>query len=281
VPQADREDPTVNVHRKPPALVRLIASATIVAAIASGCRFIPGAGVAPTPYRCLDRYSPARCDAILSAAAEQLRVADDDVTGLEIEPDPTPRPDGVLEIRSGGGLAVRLHVGADERTVQICPGVSRGPACTDEPFTWTIDSPIGTGYSDVPCAGEPPDGCATLPSLDPDAIEDAVPLRIPSRVIPVPSVGRYEVKLGEASLPNGVLTQAQATLANPNLPGIRLSSDGLVLAVRSLVSGRPSMVNKYEHGWWPGVEPVAVLLIFEARHADPGATIEVRNVLVR
>jgi hypothetical protein len=41
------------------------------------------------------------------------------------------------------------------------------------------------------------------------------------------------------------------------------------------------MVNKYEHGWWPGVEPVAVLLIFEARHADPGATIEVRNVLVR
>jgi hypothetical protein len=271
----------MKVQRQPSALVRVITSATIGAALAAGCGFLAGAGVAPTPYTCTDRYSAARCEAILSAAAEQLQIGDDEVTAVEIEPDPTSRNDGILETRSGGAFTVRLHVGGDARMVQLCPGVSRGPACSDDPFAWTIESPIGAGYSDVPCPGEPPDGCATpVPQSDPVAVARAAPLRIASRVIPVPTVGRYEIDLGDASLPNGVLTKAEATLADPSLPGIRLASAGMVLSIRSLVPGRPPLTNKYEHGWWAGVEPVQVFLVFEARHVDPGATIEIRDLLV-
>jgi hypothetical protein len=146
---------------------------------------------------------------------------------------------------------------------------------------WTIETPIPGGYRDVPCPGEPPDGCATpVPSQAPDAIADAQPLQIEERVIPVPSVGRHEVRLGTATLPNGILTTAQAELADAWPDGVRLSSEGIRLEVRSLVADRPGFWNIYDHGWYPGTEAVEVFLVFEARHIEPGATLEIRNVVV-
>jgi hypothetical protein len=44
------------------------------------------------------------------------------------------------------------------------------------------------------------------------------------------------------------------------------------------VPGRPPFVNVSEHGSWPAVEPVELLLVFEVRHADPGATLEIWNL---
>jgi hypothetical protein len=146
---------------------------------------------------------------------------------------------------------------------------------------WTVRTPIGpsAGYQDIPCAGEPPDGCASpVPSPNVGTEATATPLRIDDRVIPVPEVGAYEVKLGEASLPNGILRVAGAELADPWPAALRLSNDGIRLVVRSLVPGRPPFMNLYEHGWWPGVEPVEVLLVFDVRHAGPGATLEIRDV---
>lgn len=248
----------------------------------AGCRLFPGTAAA-TPHPCTDRYSTARCDAILSAAAEQLGIAEDDVTAVELAPDPTPRSDGILETRGGSaGFTVLLRVGSDTRTAQLCQGIPSGPACSDEPVDWVVRSVIGNGYSDVPCAGEPPAGCASpVPSPDPAAVEGASALSIASRTVAVPSVGHYEVELGRASLPNGVLTEARAELVDPSLPGIRLSSDGLSLTLRSLAPDRPAFSNRYEHGWWPGVEPVAVLLVFDARHVEPASTIELRDIVVR
>ncbi|HET7029027.1 MAG TPA: hypothetical protein VFI34_00830 [Candidatus Limnocylindrales bacterium] len=260
-----------------------------VALVAIGCGMIPGlgggSGAAATARPCAAVYSADRCGAILSSAAEQLGIRDDDVTAVEIAPDPTPRPDGMLETRGGSrGFGVLVHAGSTVREIQICYGLPSGPACSDLPDVggWTLGSAIGNGYDDIPCPGEPPAGCPSpVPSPEPVALAAAEALRIDDRVIPVPASGPYQIELGEANLPNGVLTEARARLVDPTPDHVRLSSAGIHLEIRSLVPGRPPFMNRYEHGWWPGIEPVEVILVFEARHVDPGATIEIRDVLVR
>jgi hypothetical protein len=253
-----------------------------VALILAGCGLLPSFGGEAAPARaCARVYSVERCEAMLTAAAEALDVADDELTSIEIEPEPTPRSDGILETRSGPRpIEVLAHVGGVVRTVPMCVGIPSGPQCMDQP-AWEISSLIGNGYRDVPCPGEAPDGCATpLPKIDPTASAGAHQLRIDARVIPVPAVGLREVRLGTAVLPNGILTAAKARLGDPWPDGVRLSSAGISLEVRSLVDGRPPFTNSYEHGWWPGTEEVEVLLVFEARHAEPGATIEIRDLVV-
>jgi hypothetical protein len=226
-------------------------------------------------------YSVERCQAMLTAAAETLGVADDEVASIEIAPDPTPRSDGILQTYGGARpIEVLAQVGGVVRTVPMCFGIPSGPACMDQP-AWEISSPIGAGYRDLPCPGEPPDGCATpLPGIDPAARAGAEELRIDERVIAVSALGRQEVRLGTAILPNGVLTVAHGQLRDAWPDGVRFSSAGIFLAVRSLVGDRPPFTNYYEHGWWPGTEEVEVFLVFEARHIEPGATIEIRNLVV-
>jgi hypothetical protein len=260
-----------------------VASFLVVAGIVvAGCRILPAAGGPPAGARpCVAVYPADRCDAMLTAAAERLGLADDDVTAIEIAPDPTPQPDGLIETLGGSrGFGILAHVGGDVREVQICQGIPSGPACLDVP-AWTIGSPIPAGYKDLPCPGEPPDGCATpVPSRGADAIAAAEALRIADRVIAIPNVGPQEIRLGTATLPNGVLTVEQAQLVDPWPDHVRLSSAGIRLEVRSLVAGRPPFENIYDHGWYPGTEAVEVFLNFEVRHVDPGATIEIRDVVV-
>lgn len=56
--------------------------------------------------------------------------------------------------------------------------------------------------------------------------------------------------------------------------------DGVRLEVRSLDDGKPLM-NIYEHGWRKGVEPVEAFLVFDVFRFEPGATLSIRNVVVR
>jgi hypothetical protein len=256
----------------------------IAAVVIAGCGLAPALGSRPPAAAarpCAAVYTTERCQAMLTAAAESLGVADDDVSSIDIDPDPTPRPDGILETLGGARpIVVRAHVGGTVREVSMCGGIANGPPCLDAP-SWGIGSPIGGGYQDVPCAGEPPDGCATaLPTLEPKAIAGSRQLRIEHLAIPVGTIGRHEVRLGQAILPNGVLTVAQGGLVDPWPDGVRLSSEGINLEVRSRVADRQAFTNLYEHGWWPGTEAVDVFLVFDARHVDPGATIEIRDVVV-
>jgi hypothetical protein len=254
-----------------------------VAAALAGCAALPIAPAAPRmPRSCEAVYSVDRCDAMLTAAAESLGVPDDAVTAIEIAPEPTPRSDGILETLGGARpIVVMAHVDGRVEEVLMCGGAPSGPACRDVPALG-IGSPIGAGYSDVPCAGEGPEACATpLPSQDPAALAAAEALRIDRTVIRVRGIGRHEVVLGEATLANGVLTVAQADLADPWPDSVRVSSEGFLLEIRSLEDGRPAFDNEYLHGWWPGTERVEVVLVFEARRAEPGATIEIRNLVVR
>ena len=262
---------------------RLVALGLAFAALTPvGCGILPAADGPPgVAQSCLAVFSVDRCEAMLTAAAERLGLADDDVTAIEIAPDPTPRPDGIRETLGGSrGITILAHVDSGAREVQICQGIPSGPACTDVQ-AWTIFSPIPAGYGDVPCPGELPDGCATpVPARASDAIAAAEALRITDRVISVSSVGPQEIRLGTATLPNGVLTADRAQLVDPWPDHVRLSSAGIRLEVRSLVAGRPAFHNIYDHGWYPGTEAVDVFLVFEVRHVDPGATIEIRDVFV-
>lgn len=259
----------------------LLLAALVLVAI-GGCSTNPaGEGPARSARPCAAVFPIERCEAMLTLAAERLGVADDDVTSIAIAPDPTPRSDGILENRGGSApIVVLATVDGSVRQVDMCMGLSTGPACSNEP-SLTIATVIGAGYSDVPCAGAPPDGCASpVPSHEPAAIAAARPLRLERLVVPVPGVGRHEIRLGTATIPNGVLTVAQAELGDPWPDGLRFSSEGLRLEIRSLVPGRPAFMNIHEHGWYPGTEEVEVLLVFEARRAEPGATIEIRNLVV-
>ena len=263
-------------------LLAVLAAVLSLGGIA-GCKSV-SIGAAPRPESscaCEALYPAERCAALLTAAAEQLGIRDSDVDSIEIAPAPTLRTDGVLMKRSGGEpIVVLARVRGEIRKASLCAGIPSGPACRDTPIIG-ISSPVQSGYRDVPCQGEPPDGCATpLPAIEAAAARAARPLRIERVVIPIAKVGRAEVRLGEATLPNGILTVAEADLEDPWPDLVRFSGEELRLEVRSLVADRPAFWNYYDHGWWPGTEPVAVFLVFDARHVEPGATITIRDLVV-
>lgn len=140
-----------------------------------------------------------------------------------------------------------------------------------------VRSPIG-GYHDVPCAGPAPENpCATpLPTIEPSAQAAAEPLSIASLEIPIDHAGAYSVVLGQASLPNGILSQATAEVtSSPTDPLV--ADSGFSLTIESL-DGGPPFENYYAHGWRPGVEHVRVTLKFSVLMFEPGAAVVVEGV---
>jgi len=220
-------------------------------------------------------YAMARCEAIVENALANAGVDRGAVTRVELD---RPEPQGM---NLGGSLAavVRLHV-ADGRTVDHevwCVGVGT------QYLAWCVDDPelelwFG-GYHDVPCAGEPPAGCATPIVLDPAAVAAARPLRIAAIDVPA-TVGRHEITLGTVTLANGYLEQSSFTLADPAPDGASIP-DGIRLEVRPTDPTRPPFGNVYDRGIVPGVEEAEVLLVFDVAAAPDGAVLQVRDVEVR
>jgi hypothetical protein len=162
-----------------------------------------------------------------------------------------------------------------------CGGIA-GFQCLDEPEL-RATSPTIAGYRDVPCDGEPPDGCASsVPPPDPEARAAAKELRVPRLDIPIDRVGGYEIAVGEATLPNGILTTAEFEFASPEWPSDFTIAEGTVqLTVRSLDHPERLFWNIYDHGWIEGTERVEAILEFDVLHQEPGATFSVEDVVVR
>ncbi len=51
--------------------------------------------------------------------------------------------------------------------------------------------------------------------------------------------------------------------------------------IRSLEPDGKPFQNVHEHGWRDGLERVEAVLVFDVKRFDPGATVEVRDVVVR
>ncbi|MDQ2965631.1 MAG: hypothetical protein M3R57_07260, partial [Chloroflexota bacterium] len=169
--------------------------------------------------------------------------------------------------------------GGGERVEDIwCVGIS-GDAdrvCGDDPRI-----SIGGGVDrDVPCTGEAPEGCATPPPTPrPASVAAATPLDIAALDIRLDHVGSYEILVGEASLPDGYLTERRASLVDtrPTAFWIEL---GIRLDVRPTEPGRPPVGSLYRDPF-DGAEPVRVFLVFDVVETSPDAVLEVRDILVR
>jgi hypothetical protein len=253
------------------------------------CSVLPSVDLPASPTPCAMTYSEDRCDAIAVVAAKELGVEVADVARLDILPPPTPErgPDGeVLQTLSGGPspeIGVILADGSSLRFMLHCGGIASGyvPACMDEPRLQPSSATLG-GYRDVPCAGEPPDGCATpQPAIEPGALAAAAPLVIDALDIAIDGVGPHEIPIGTGSLPNGILSEAAFQLVDPWPDGLVILEGRVFLDVRSLESDGVPFHNYYEHGWREGVEDIEAVLIFTVDHVEPGAVLRIADVIVR
>lgn len=265
-------------------MIRGLASvAAIVAMLLTSCAPL-GIGETPRepvpyPVGCASfNLSQRRCDYIVAWARLQVHDAER-ATAVELAPDPGCGAEaGQLCVRSGSvPLVVRFHLpnGTTADQVIYC-GVGTGNTllCTETPEIY-LSSPTMNGYRDFP------EGATPVPGVDPAAQADAQPLEFERQVIRIEHRGAYEVVLGDAVLPNGILREATFGLADPTTWTVSTTPEGIWLAVESKLADRPPFFNIYEHGWWPGVEPVRVVMQFEVVLFDPGATLDVVNVVVR
>jgi hypothetical protein len=255
--------------------VRRLAPILLAAALVTGCELLaPRDGTYPEACAGLD-FSEVRCRAIVARAAQQAGIAQQEVVSARFL---AREPDARL-----GGFRIAVvslaFAGGRERVEEVwCTGISGGAdrVCHDDPQIW-----IGGGVDrDVPCTGEAPAGCATPPPTPrPASVAAAQPLDVDALDIPLDHVGRYEVLVGDAGLPDGYLSERRASLANSR-PTTFWIDDGIRLEVRPTEAGRPAIGSIYRDPY-DGVEPVRVFLVFDVVEASPGATLEVRDILVR
>lgn len=251
----------------------------LMIAVVGACDAMTGMLVPPAaPQPCDQVFNAVRCLAIRDSAANQLDTTREHVVAVEILPEPTPEiRDGqvVLNARSGPGpIDIRVTL-ADRSTHAVtihCGGIPQDPGCFDDPHLIAI-SPMN-GYRDVP------EGSSPVPTAAPAAVAAGSELAIDRVDIAIDHVGPHEVRLGEARLPNGLLTSAEFEFVDDWPLSITIPDRRVSLEVRSTADGRP-IRNIYEHGWREGAEPVEVVLVFEVFRYDPGAVLSIRNVLVR
>ncbi|MEO5964308.1 MAG: hypothetical protein ABIR11_02490 [Candidatus Limnocylindrales bacterium] len=279
----------MRLHR----LALLVLFTTVVAA---GCSMLPaqfGGHADPTveidvayPAGCGEfDLSDRRCRAIVESLAGQLDVDLPMVREIRLLGDPgCGQGPNVLCTRTTSFI-VRVRFVRDDGTAaegsQFCGvGGQYSILCTETPEV-RISAPTLNGYTDIPCAGEAPDGCASpVPTIDPAVAPDASPLRIATLDIPLDHVGHYEIPVGMAVLPNGVLTEGSFGLANPHQDGFILLSEGAMSLVVAGPDGQP-IWNVYEQGWREGTETVDVTLVFDVESTEPGRVLQVRDVVVR
>ncbi len=244
--------------------------------------------VAKGPTPCDEHYPAARCQSMADDAAGRLHIKPDDIVSIGILPEPTPEIVNGQQILQtvGGARSIRVQVTLPDgstREIPMCGGIPSGPACTNDPhITFGSVYGPGSGYHDVPCAGEPPDGCAKpLPSIEAKAALAARPIVLDRLVVPIDHVGAYEVPVGEGSLPNGILTNTEFTLADDWPDDLSITDGSIGLDVRSLEPDGKPFHNYYDHGWRPGTERIRAVLVFSVTRFQPGALLDVRGIFVK
>jgi hypothetical protein len=259
--------------------VRRLLGALVVAMLVAGCVGSSEPAAPADPQPCGQVFNAVRCLVMTDSAATQLKTTREDITVLEVIPEPTPDVrDGetILTTRSGGppiDVRVTRADGSTQVISMNCGGVApmSNPACQDDPHVST-SSMLDGGYYDTLAESSP------VPSLSPDALAEATTLRVDRLDVPIDHVGPYEVHVGELDVPNGVLTSVDFSLVDDWPPGVTIL-EGIRLDIRTL-DGEP-IENIYEHGWRDGTERVVAVLVFDVAHHDAGAVLSVRDVVVR
>jgi len=231
-------------------------------------------GCSQGPRSCRDVFNAVRCQAMTDYVARELGAPRKQVASLVVLPQPAS---DTLVTRSGGApveVEVTLNDGSVHQVTLNCSGLP-GNECRDDPHLGA-GSVMHGGYYD----GTEAQISGGRPTIAPDALADATPLLIPRLDIPVDHSGKYEVPIGEARVPNGILTDADFALVDDWPAGVSIL-DGVGLEIRSLDDGGTPIRNIYEHGWRPGTERVQAVLVFDVADFDPGAALGVKDVVVR
>jgi hypothetical protein len=233
------------------------------------------------------QLSARRCDYIVAWAREQARFSPTEPADIRLLGDPDCR-DGAMHcvVNRTQGFAVRVRITSPsgrsgEASVFCGIGAPYTLLCTDPPTIRTL-TPTSNGYQDVPCSGsEAPGGCASpVPRPDAGGRAAAQPLEVPRIRIPIDHVGSFAVPVGQATLPNGILSKAAFALANSSPTDVLVAGDGMSLRVESLEGG-PPFENIHDHGWHPGGERVRATLVFDIEWFEAGAVLEVDDIVVR
>jgi hypothetical protein len=251
----------------------------------------PGAyGAWPFPEGCAAfGLSARRCEAVVKTAASNITFDRSTATATFLMADrgcggDPLSDDVVLCMRSTSVVAGVRFDRADGTSAlsEVYCGV--GPptlTCSETPGIQTVDL-HGAGYWDVPCAGEPPDGCPKRISA-PTGPAAAVgrELKIDAMAVPVGPVGHREVEIGRAVLVDGIVQEARFSIADEAQVGFLLDPGLVRMELRSTVPGRPPFDNIYQRGTFKGPEEVRVVLVFDVAETGPDAVIHVTDVLVR
>lgn len=264
-----------------------LAIATATPTVAPSPTMPPPNVTVPYPDGCAAYgLSERRCAYIVAWAKEQAGIGVDDPVTVELLGDPDCRSVNPLEclgIRTTS-FVVRVRLTTPSGAVSDHPvfcgvGGESSLLCTDEPRI-QIGTPMN-GYRDVPCSGEAPENtCATpLPTIEPAAAAAAVPLDVATLDIPIDHVGEYSIPVGQAVLPNGILSEAEFGLVEEAPSDVLVEAHGMFLSITSL-DGGPKFENVYQRGWHAGTERVQVTLTFTVEWFEPGAFLHVVDIRV-
>ena len=255
----------------------ILAAAMATAIAACGVAGLLGPSGGPYPEACASfDFAPRQCQSMVTRAHEQAGFAPADVGAVDILP---PIQDGIPRI--GGYMISRVRLHAEDGTERIeeiwCIGVGGGDdeACDSDPRISIAAGPVS---GDIPCAGQPPTGCATLPPTPrPEVQAMAQPLHVPVLDIPIDRLGHYRIEVGSAGLPDGVFTGTSASVVDERPETFWIRDARLV--VEPLDPGRPEVGSKYREPF-DGVEPVRVILEFVVTEFGPDAVLQVRDIVV-
>jgi hypothetical protein len=260
----------------------VLALIAIAAMLVTGCDLVgvarPSGG--PYPDACAELgFAARRCAAIVESARNESGIDKSAIAAVDILSRPR---EGSLQM--GGEIVARVqfHL-ADGTSVMreawcVGAGSPDNRACANDPQLVVS----GGVDHDVTCPGAAPDpaSCASLPPTPPQAaIAAAQPLHVAALDIPLDHAGKYAVRVGRASLPNGYLSRREFELADTR-PTTFWITGGIRLDVRPTVAGRPPVGNIHRDAF-KGSEPVEVFLVFEVTETSPGAILQVRDLVVQ
>jgi hypothetical protein len=260
------------------AIVALLPAAALAVDIHVGLRYAEGCRAYDLP---LDR-----CTYIVEWARQQAGIDPSEDVEIRVLGDPACPDDapGCSVTRSQQFLVrvrfIRWDGSSGEASVYCGVTAAHSYLCTDDPVIARHSPTIDGGYGDIPCADPEGVDCASpLPPPDPAAVAAAQPLEIPELSIPIDHAGVYSVVVGEAVLPNGLLSDASFEPMNRPPDELLLTPDGISMVITSLEDGQ-QLVNVYQRGRREGTERVRVTLVFAVELFEPGVSLVLTDLVV-
>jgi hypothetical protein len=230
-------------------------------------------------------FDARRCAAVVARAREEagnptnvvmivIRPAKVDTTSLGSHPLAT--------------VGLTLADGTQETVDLTCFNVVARPS-SDRACDPDAQIALDGGVShDVPCGPTPCDdnhpGATPPPSPKPAVVAASTPLVLRVFDIPIDHVGHYEILVGDATLPDGLLSERSGTLGDPR-PTDYWIEEGVQIVVRPgplCYGSHCPEIDSIYHAPFHGPEAVHVYLVFDVTELDaPGVVLEVRNLVVR